>query len=237
MSCPLKEALRLPFYGGVRTIMKRDAMVVRIETDMGRKGYAPGPAHQRAADEINGKIRQSLVGHDPMRVKTSSPTAQMALLDLRAKFEGCPVSDLIGGAKRKTIKLYGSAGMYMLPKGYADEAAAIARMGFSAYKMRLGLGPEGDLETVRLVRQAVGPNVGIMVDAHTWWRMGDRSYSFDTVTQLARDMAQFNLTWLEEPLPPDDHEAYAKLREQRIVPIATGEHEHEENGFDDLMAK
>src|SRR5437764_184435 len=112
MSCPLKEPLRLPFFGGVRTITKRDAMVVRIETDMGRKGYAPGPAHQRAADGINGKIRQ-----------------------------------------------------------------------------------------------------------------------------LARDMAQYNLTWLEEPLPPDDHEAYAKLREQRIVPIATGEHEHDEKGFDDLIAK
>jgi L-alanine-DL-glutamate epimerase-like enolase superfamily enzyme len=237
MSCPLKEPLRLPFYGGLRTIIKRDAMIIRIETDMGRKGYAPGPAHQKAADEINGRIRQSLLGRDPMRVSSPSPGVQMALLDLKAKFEGCAISELIGGAKRKTIKLYGSAGMYMSPQEYAREAAAIAKMGFPAYKMRPGLGPEQDLETVRLMREAVGPNVGLMVDAHTWWRMGDRSYTPEMIVELARGMAQYNLKWLEEPLPPDDHEAYARLHEQKIVPIATGEHEHDEKGFDDLIAK
>jgi len=237
MSCPLREPLRLPFYGGLRTIIKRDAMVVRVETDMGRRGYAPGPAHQKAADEINGRIRQSLLGRDPMRVSSPSGPVQMALLDLKAKFEGCAVSELLGGAKRKTIKLYGSAGMYMPPQEYAREAAAIAKMGFSAYKMRPGLGPDQDLETVRLMREAVGPNVGLMVDAHTWWRMGDRSYTPQLIEELARGMAPYNLTWLEEPLPPDDHEAYARLHEQKIVPIATGEHEHDEKGFDDLIAK
>src|SRR5687768_17166781 len=120
MSYRLPEPLRLPFHGGLRTILKRDAMIIRVETDMGRKGYAPGPAHQKAADEINGKIRQSLLGRDPMRV-SSIPSVQMALLDLKAKFEGCPVSELLGGAKRKTIKLYGSAGMYMAPQDYAKE--------------------------------------------------------------------------------------------------------------------
>jgi L-alanine-DL-glutamate epimerase-like enolase superfamily enzyme len=237
MSCPLREPLRLPFYGGLRTIIKRDAMIVRIETDMGRKGYAPGPAHQKAADEINGKIRQLLLGRDPMRISSPSPPVQMALLDLKAKFEGCPISELIGGAKRKSIRLYGSAGMYMSPREYAQEAAAIAKMGFSAYKMRPGLGPEADLDAVRLMREAVGPNVGLMVDAHTWWRMGDRSYTPQMIQELARGMAQYNLTWLEEPLPPHDHEAYARLHGQKIVPIATGEHEHGETGFDDLIEK
>ena len=81
LSCPLQEPLKLPFYGGLRTIIKRDAMIVRIVTDMGRKGFAPGPAHEAAAREINGKIRQSLIGRDPMRVTSSSPVVQMALLD------------------------------------------------------------------------------------------------------------------------------------------------------------
>jgi L-alanine-DL-glutamate epimerase-like enolase superfamily enzyme len=142
---------------------------------------------------------------------------------------------LIGGRKRDRIKLYGSAGMYMSPEGYAAEAAIIGQMGFTAYKMRPALGPEQDLETVRLMRKAVGPDVGLMIDAHSWWRMGDRSYSLETVMQLAREIGKFNPTWLEEPMPPDDHAAYRRLRAQKILPIATGEHEQDEAGFYDLI--
>ena len=49
MSYPMPEPLRLPFWGGERTILKRDAMLLRITTDTGLRGYAPGPAHERAA--------------------------------------------------------------------------------------------------------------------------------------------------------------------------------------------
>ena len=120
-----------------------------------------------------------------------------------------PLSEAVGGRVRDRIRLYGSAGMYMSPERYAEEAAAIADLGFRAYKMRPALGPDQDLETVRLMRKAVGPDFDLMVDAHTWWRMGDRSYDFATVERLAREMAAYHIAWLEEPMPPDDHEAYA----------------------------
>ncbi len=237
LSCPLPTPLRLPFYGGLRTILKRDALLVRITTDAGLKGFAPGPAHEAAAKQINGPIRQSLIGQDPTRSTSQDPAVQMALLDLKAQANRCPVSALLGGAKRKTIKLYGSAGMYMSPENSAREAAAIADMGFPAYKMRPGIGPDLDLKTVELMRKAVGPDVGLMIDAHTWWRMGDRTYTPRMITDLARAMAPYNLTWLEEPLPPDDHDSYRELHRADIVPIATGEHEHSEAGFEDLIAK
>jgi L-alanine-DL-glutamate epimerase-like enolase superfamily enzyme len=57
---------------------------------------------------------------------------------------------LLGGRVRDSIRLYGSAGMYMSPEAYAAEASAIAALGFRAYKMRPAAGPEQDLETVRL---------------------------------------------------------------------------------------
>jgi L-alanine-DL-glutamate epimerase-like enolase superfamily enzyme len=101
--------------------------------------------------------------------------------------------------------------------------------------MRPALGPEQDLKAVELMRRAAGPEAGLMVDAHSWWRMGDKSYSVETVTSLAREMARYKITWLEEPMPPDDHEAYRQLRAEKIVPIATGEHEQEEKGFYDLI--
>ena len=246
MSCPLPELMRMPFWGGERTILKRDAMLIRVRADNGLIGYAPGPAHERAANEIRDVIGPFLIGQDPRRwakiqfrsdletLKTYR-AVEIALIDLAARFEGVPLSEMIGGRRRDRIKLYGSAGMYMSPERFADEAAAIANMGFTAYKMRPALGPEQDLETVRLMRQAVGRSVGLMIDAHSWWRMGDRNYSRETVADLASAMAQFNPTWLEEPLPPDDHAAYRELRAKKAVPIASGEHEADEAGFQDLI--
>jgi L-alanine-DL-glutamate epimerase-like enolase superfamily enzyme len=246
MSCPLPEPLRMPFWGGERTIVKRDAMLIRVKTDTELVGYAPGPAHERAAEEIRDVIRPFLLGKDPRRwaelqFSGTPETAkiyravEIALMDVAARYEGAPLSELVGGRKRDKIKLYGSAGMYMSPAGYAEEAAAIAEMGFTAYKMRPALGPEDDLETVRLMREAVGADMGLMIDAHSWWRMGDKNYSFETVAGLARSLAQFEPTWLEEPLPPQDHDAYRKLRASKSVPIASGEHEQDEEGFRDLI--
>ena len=246
MSYPLTKPLRLPFHGGERTIIKRDAMLIRVTADNGLVGYAPGPAHERAAKEIRRTIRPFLIGRDPLKwretVFSGDPEStktygavEIALIDLAARHEGCALSELVGGRKRDRIKLYGSAGMYMSPEGFAEEAAAVAAMGFTAYKMRPALGPEKDLETVRLMRAAVGPKVGLMIDAHSWWRMGDRSYSPETVDGLARGMAEYHPTWLEEPLPPADHDAYRRLQAAHHVPIATGEHEQEEAGFRDLI--
>ena len=246
MSSPLPEPLRLPFWGGERTILKRDAMLIRIKASNGVLGYAPGPAHEVAAREIETVIRPFLVGKDPCQweafafpgekgITRTYRAVEIALMDLVARGEKCPLSELIGGRKRDRIKLYGSAGMYMSAERFADEAAAIAAMGFSAYKMRPALGPEEDLETVRLMRQRVGPDVGLMIDAHSWWRMGDKSYSAETVHAMAQAMAEFHPTWLEEPLPPENHDAYRQLRRSGYVPVATGEHEHDEDGFIDLI--
>jgi len=246
MSYPLPQPLRLPFWGGERTILKRDAMLIRVKADNGLIGYAPGPAHERAAREIHDTIRPFLLGKGPRRwadlnfkgeleITKTYRAVEIALIDLAARYEGCALSELIGGRKRSRIKLYGSAGMYMSPARFAEEAAAIAEMGFTAYKMRPALGPEYDLETVRLMRQTVGPNVGLMIDAHSWWRMGDKSYSQEVVTRLTRAMAEYRPTWLEEPLPPENHAAYRELRAKELLPLATGEHEHDEAGFLDLI--
>ena len=246
MSCPLPKPLLLPFWNGERTILKRDAMLIRVKADNGLVGYAPGPAHERAAKEIKNTIGPFLIGKDPLRwkefdfkgeleISKTYRAVEIAIIDLAARFEGCALSELIGGRKRDRIKLYGSAGMYMSPERFAEEAAAIASMGFVAYKMRPALGPEQDLETVRLMRKAVGPDVGLMIDAHSWWRQGDKSFSPELVTEVATAMAEYKPTWLEEPIPPEDHGAYRKLRASKIVPVATGEHEHDEAGFNDLI--
>jgi L-alanine-DL-glutamate epimerase-like enolase superfamily enzyme len=252
LSYPFPEPLRLPFWGGERTILKRDAMFVRVETNNGLVGYAPAAASESAQRTIQSIVApflegRSLADPDALRVLfLAGPGAdletakvycavEIALYDLAGKALGVPVSELLGGRVRDRIRLYGSAGMYMPPEGFAAEAAAIAEMGFRAYKMRPALGPEQDLEAVRLMRKATGPDFDIMVDAHSWWRMGDRSYSAATVEQVARQMAAHHIAWLEEPLPPAAHADYAILKEKDIVPLASGEHEPSEDSYFDLM--
>jgi len=246
MSCPLPAPLKLTFWNGERTILKRDAMILRVTSDTGLRGYAPGAAHERAAHEIRDVIGPFLVGRDPLRWKEFAfkgdleitktyHNVEIAVMDLVARHEGRPLSEVAGGRVRDTIKLYGSGGMYQPPEKYAAEAAAVKEMGFPAYKYRPALGPSEDLRTVELMRKATGPGFGIMIDAHSWWRMGDKSYSFETVASLAREIAKFGPVWLEEPLPPDDHAGYRKLKALGILPIATGEHEQDEAGFIDLI--
>lgn len=246
MSYPLPRQEILPFYNGVRTILKRDAMLIRVKTDKGLVGYAPGPAHERAAKEIDKTIAPFLIGRDPSQWESFDFTGdleltktyravEIALIDLASKARDMPMSELIGGRKRDKIKLYGSAGMYMSPERFAAEASAIAKLGFTAYKMRPALGPKDDIETVRQMRAAVGPNVGLMIDAHSWWRMGDKSFTTQQVLDVSKEIAKYNPTWLEEPLPPHEHDSYRALMKAKILPVATGEHEQEEAGFNDLI--
>jgi L-alanine-DL-glutamate epimerase-like enolase superfamily enzyme len=251
LSYPFPEPLRLAFYGGERTILKRDAMLIRIATDSGLTGYAPAPASESVQRAINTMIGPFLEGRiladpDALRVLfMEGPgvdpylarmycAVEIGLYDLAGKAMGLPVSELIGGRVRDRIRLYGSAGMYMPPEGYAAEAAAVREAGFRGYKMRPGMGPEKDLKTVQLMRQAT-PDLDLMVDAHTWWRMGDRNYSQWTVEQLAEEMGAYHIAWLEEPLPPQDHVGYARLKEKDLVPLASGEHEPDEDGYLDLI--
>jgi L-alanine-DL-glutamate epimerase-like enolase superfamily enzyme len=256
MSYPFEKPIKLPFHGGERTLIKRDAMVVKIETDAGLVGWAPGEGSEKARQAITNVIApflegRALVDNDALRIQfLAGPgkdpvhgselmktycSVEVALLDLLGKAHGVPVSELLGGRIRDRIRLYGSAGMYMGPEGYAREAAAIAALGFRAYKMRPAGGPKADLATVKAMRDAVGPDFDLMVDAHSWWRMGDSSYTQETVEQLAEEMSEYGIAWLEEPMPPDDHEAYLRLKEKDIVPLASGEHEPNEDRYLDLI--
>jgi L-alanine-DL-glutamate epimerase-like enolase superfamily enzyme len=252
LSCALPEPLVLPYFGGERRILKRDAMLIRVEADKGLIGYAPGPATEKAKRLIDTVVAPFLRGRtladpDALRVQfIEGPgrdwavqkvycAVEIALFDLVGKAKELPVSELIGGRLRDRIRVYGSAGMYTTPTRYAEEAHAISQLGFRAYKMRAGIGPEDDLTTVRLMRAAVGPDFDLMVDAHTWWRMGDKNYVFGTIDHLAEEFARYHVAWLEEPLPPEDHEGYLRLKELDFVPIAAGEHEPTEHSFMDLI--
>src|SRR5258708_631677 len=242
LSYPFPTPRRLTYYGGAPAIPQPDALPTHVESDHRLVGYAPGEGSEKARGIIESRIAPFLEGRvlsdpDALRVHFTESlgreqevervycAVEMALFDLVGKEKGLPVSELIGGRVRDRIRLYGSAGMYMAPEEYAAEAKAIAELGFRAYKMRAGIGPDKDLDTVRRMRDAAGPAFDLMVDAHTWWPLGDRNYVQSTIEKLAEQFALFNVAWLEEPLPPGDHAGYRRLKELDYIPIAICEHE------------
>lgn len=227
-------------------------MVVRIETQDGAVGYAPGPASEEAVRKIEKEIAPHLLGQklvDPSHfvedmldkygdtIWSTAGAVEVALYDLWGKANQCSVTDFFGGRKQDSVSCYGSAGMYQTAEKYAEEAAAVCELGFEAYKYRPALGPAEDLRTVELMREAVGSEVGLCLDAHAWWRMGDRSYSPAIVGFLAEAIAMHDITWLEEPLPVEDRDAYAKIKSLGYVDIAAGEHEKDFLGFRTLLGR
>ena len=148
----------------------------------------------------------------------------IALWDLLGKATGQPVARLLGGYYRRKIKPYGSI-LFDEPGPLADNLRATVERGFRAIK--LGWRPFGrrssafDELLVRTARDTVGPDVELLVDAggsEQFWPHG-----YNWALRTARMLAEYDVGWFEEPLPPDDLEGFVRLRNASPVPIAGGE--------------
>lgn len=148
----------------------------------------------------------------------------IALWDIFGKITGQPISRLLGGRHRERIKPYGSM-LMTEPDRMAARLEAGLQRGFKAFK--IGWGPFGrrdartDEAIVRAAREAVGPDVELMVDAggsDAYWPHG-----YKWALNTARMLAAYNVVWFEEALRPDDIEGYIKLTEHSPVPIASCE--------------
>jgi len=148
----------------------------------------------------------------------------IALWDLFGKACNQPVSRLLGGSYRMQIKPYGSI-LFDEPDPLRDTLQATVERGFRAIK--LGWRPFGrrspkfDELLVRTARDAVGPDVELLVDAGGSEQFWPHGYKWALTT--ARMLAEYDIGWFEEPLPPDDIEGYIQLRREAPLPIAAGE--------------
>lgn len=148
----------------------------------------------------------------------------IALWDLFGKVTGQPVSRLLGGNYRGKIKPYGSL-LFAEPEPLREKLRAAVARGFRAIK--LGWKPFGrrDAKTdellIRTARDTVGPGVELMVDAggsDAFWPHG-----YKWALRTAQMLANYDVVWFEEALPPDDLAGFAELRRHAPLPIATGE--------------
>ncbi len=234
---PADKSVRL----GIGRSVKRDAVLVRVETDEGHVGW--GEAHHgrcpgAIAKLLDTTMRELVVGLDAndvtgvwahvykMQLASHGMGAaaamalsglDMALWDLRCQAAGWPLYRLLGGTA-KPIKAYagGIALGWQEPALLAEEALGHIATGYRAIKLRVGDTAAKDIARVRAVRKAVGDEIDILVDANT-------NYSLDDVRKVMPAYEDAAVGWLEEPFPPQDRRAYATAASMGRVPLAAGE--------------
>lgn len=154
----------------------------------------------------------------------------IALWDLLGKALGQPVWRLLGGRLRERIPAYASGGW--APVGaVGKQLRQYVERGHRAVKMRVGLqdaSVDDSAARVREAREALGPGVGLMVDAHGTWSVREAQ-------RFARKVADCDLGWLEEPVSPDNVAGQAEVRAATDIPIAAGESEQTRFAFRDLI--
>ena len=240
------EADRFQYAGGVCT--GRLTTVVLVHTDSGEVGVGscyshPGLVHLVIQQQLDPLLR----GEDPADVEalwdkmygitrwygrkgaalTALGAVDTALWDLRGKAQGKPVWALLGGEKR-SCPAYASSLLWNDIDALAAEAARHIEDGYRRVKMRLARSEEYDVEAVKAVRQAIGYEHDLMVDA-------SMRYHLDLAQRMGRFFAEQKVFWYEEPFAPEDLDSYTALRGSVQVPLAAGENEFGLQGFREVI--
>ena len=217
------------------------AQIVEVITNEGLTGWGEGPWGR----EIVTKNPELVIGRSPFEVEAifdelteriaipyhkvprNSPSPgglDTALWDLVGKATGKPLSQLLGSQYRDRVMPYASAG-YRKPswkdlyRGYAEELATCTKeMGFKAAKIKTGFGPSEDVKIVAAVREAIGDEIHLGIDAGT-----PGAYDDGTAVMLGKQLEAFNLEFWEEPINKWDIEGYQRLKNALRIPLASGE--------------
>lgn len=238
---------------GIGRAIKRDGVLVKVETDDGLFGWGEshaGRAPGAVAQLINSTLATLVTGMDAsdivgvwdriykMQLASHGMGAgtaiamsglDMALWDIKGKACGWPVYKLLGGAA-KPIKAYagGISLGYQPPEQLADEAAGMAERGYRALKLRLGDAAANDIARVQAVRKALGSEIDILTDANA-------AYSLADARRVIPVLDEINAGWLEEPFPPHDHRRYQEARAMGLTPLAAGENHYTRFEFQRLI--
>jgi D-galactarolactone cycloisomerase len=151
-----------------------------------------------------------------------------ALWDLKAKLAGQPLAVLLGGSPGP-VPLYASPVPFLPTPAQSQEAARkLVAEGYKAIKLKIGRGAKIDLAHIAAVREAIGLEPGLMLDVNC-------GYDEATAIEVGPLLARHGVTWFEEPIPPGDPAALARVRARSSVPIAAGENEFALSDFEALV--
>ncbi len=244
----LEAPLSRPFGVSQGWFNKRVAVVVKVVTDAGIVGWGE-TGFPDAAPIIRNRLAPLLIGENPLERERiwwrlfgpmfnqneffglgmcALSAVDIALWDIAGKALGLPVAALLGGRLRERVPVY-ATGLYYtegdFPHGLAEEAASYVEQGFRAVKMKIGQRSiEEDVRRVALVRETIGENVQLMVDAN-------QAYTPFAAAQVAKRLEPYNVLWFEEPVPAHDVDAYVALRRRTSMALAGGENLHTRFAF------
>jgi D-galactarolactone cycloisomerase len=248
LSHPLEDGRSFGNARGLATA--RSATLVRVETADGTVGWGEALAPPRStATVVEEVVAPHVEGRDPYEVETLADrlyagayhvargalvqcalsAVDIALWDIVGTATGEPIHRLLGGNRGREIIPYASTA-YITEWGEdpAEPVREAVEEGFTAAKLKIGRSPEDDAERVATAREIMGEDAHIMVDCNG-------NYRSKQAVQSAEALAPYDLTWFEEPIPPEDVEGYRYLHERVDVPIAAGEAHYGRFEFGDVL--
>ncbi|WP_117190134.1 mandelate racemase/muconate lactonizing enzyme family protein [Rhizobium terrae] len=246
----------------VANVSRTNFVFVKLYTDEGYEGVGEATLEWKTKTVVSAleELERVLIDRDPFQVdaiveqlhrdsywrtgavfRTALGAIEAALLDIKGKALGVPVFELLGGRYRDRVECYANHWFFgaVTPEQYADNARKAVAMGYRALKWDpfdvadLEMDRRQRRQTIEIVaavRDAVGPDVDLMLDVHG-------RLNVPTAIAMCRELAPYNLRWIEEPTPPESIDALADVREKSPVPIAAGERWYEPGKFLEALNK
>jgi L-alanine-DL-glutamate epimerase-like enolase superfamily enzyme len=228
-----------------RTVSARDYCLVKVRSTDGVEGigfcYAGSTGGRIAHVAVEELLAPKLIGEDSLRVEglwqemyqesllqgrsgsvmRGISILDTALWDLNARTAKLPLHLYLGAMVSDRVPAYASGGYYLPGKSakmLGEELAGYVAKGFKAVKMKVGrLSPREEEERIAAAREAIGPDVHLMLDANNAWS------DVPTALRYMNRYEPYDPYWMEEPFGPDSIDAHARLAELTPVVIATGE--------------
>jgi galactonate dehydratase len=246
----------------IANVSRTNFVFVKLYTDDGIEGVGEATLEWKTKTVVSAldELERVLIGRDPFAVdaiieqlhrdsywrtgavfRTALGAIEAALLDIKGKALGVPVFELLGGKFREHVDCYANHWFFgaTTPEEYAAKARAGVAMGYKALKWDpfdvadLEMDRKQRRQTIEIVeavRDAVGPDINLMLDVHG-------RLNVPTAIAMCKALAPFDLTWIEEPTPPESIDALADVRAHSPVPIAAGERFYEPGKFLEALSK
>jgi L-alanine-DL-glutamate epimerase-like enolase superfamily enzyme len=259
--CVARVPLDKPINFSTRQVTAREYCLVRVRAEDGTAGlgycYAVNKAGRLLFDAVVDGLSHKVVGQDSHRVEgiwqdmyqetlllgrvggvmRALSAIDIAIWDLNARLAGLPLYRYLGASVLDRVPSYGSGGYYWPGKGdqeLGDELRAFVEAGHRAVKIKVGArgrSPAQEAARLKAARDAVGPDIELMLDANNAWP------DLPTALQYIRRFEPMDPYWIEEPFLPDDIDNHAALARATPIPIATGEIEAGRWRFKELLEK
>ncbi len=209
---------------------KRLLGVVTVETDEGVSGHAFLSRPDHHAQPLIDVIKPRIIGKNPQDIgaiwkdlwKQNRAVStfvigaiDICLWDINGKIANQPIHRLLGTV-REEMPVYSSTAWWDTPQEYAEEALKFQSEGWTAHKIHPHADPKEDIEICRAVREAVGPDMKLMLDS--MW-----AYQYEDAVRVGRAIEELDYYWYEDPLAEEDIYSYVKLCAKMDIPIMSTE--------------